>query len=170
MDFSSCGTAHTRNLIRGMEYLRKKRNKTLKDVEVTKPPKDWMAEGIIDLVRVFGTGENCGVECVSVPDTTIKNENQARRYLLAMKKNHRLRKVSVAYEVSGDHERMISLKKSIEMWEKLNRNGRHYLLEDEEDRSKGVEVIASVIDDIDCLYSHLREHPKLLPASINAEG
>lgn len=44
---------------------------------------------------------------------------------------------------------------------RLNAAGRRYMLEDPSSREKGVGVLSSVADNLDCLYFHLRENPSL---------
>jgi hypothetical protein len=44
---------------------------------------------------------------------------------------------------------------------RLNRAGRRYLIEDGSSISKGVDVLSTVSDDIDCVLLHLLENPSL---------
>jgi hypothetical protein len=44
---------------------------------------------------------------------------------------------------------------------RLNAAGRRYLVEDGSSVSKGVEVLSSVNDEINCLFLHLLENPRL---------
>jgi hypothetical protein len=44
---------------------------------------------------------------------------------------------------------------------RLNEVGRRYLIEDGSSISKGVEVLSSVNDDINCVFLHLLENPRL---------
>jgi hypothetical protein len=48
---------------------------------------------------------------------------------------------------------------------RLNAAGRRYLIEDGSSVSKGVEVLSSVRSDIDCLFLHLLENPRLCDRS-----
>jgi hypothetical protein len=45
---------------------------------------------------------------------------------------------------------------------RLNEAGRRYLVEDGSSISKGVEVLISVINDINCVFLHLLENPSIL--------
>jgi hypothetical protein len=44
---------------------------------------------------------------------------------------------------------------------RLNEAGRRYLIEDESSISKGVKVLSSVNDEINCVFLHLLENPRL---------
>jgi hypothetical protein len=44
---------------------------------------------------------------------------------------------------------------------RLNKEGRHYLIEDPASVERGVGVLTGVSDDLDCIFFHLRENPSL---------
>jgi hypothetical protein len=48
---------------------------------------------------------------------------------------------------------------------RLNEAGRRYLIEDGSSISKGVEVLSRVNNDINCVFSHLLENPRLCDRS-----
>lgn len=48
---------------------------------------------------------------------------------------------------------------------RLNRAGRRYLREDATSKSKCIDVLANVKDDLSCLYYHLRENPVLFTSN-----
>jgi hypothetical protein len=49
---------------------------------------------------------------------------------------------------------------------RLNGAGRRYLIEDGSSISKGVEVLSRVHNDINCVFSHLLENPRLCDRSV----
>jgi len=52
--------------------------------------------------------------------------------------------------------------RTIECVAALNRSGRRYVVQYPNDVSRGVGVLSGVVDDVDCLFRHLREKPSLL--------
>jgi hypothetical protein len=44
---------------------------------------------------------------------------------------------------------------------RLNEAGRHYLVMDGSSISKGVDVLSVVSDDVNCVFLHLLENPRL---------
>jgi hypothetical protein len=48
---------------------------------------------------------------------------------------------------------------------RLNGAGRRYLIEDGSSISKGVEVLSAVSNEIDCVFLHLLENPRLCDRS-----
>jgi hypothetical protein len=44
---------------------------------------------------------------------------------------------------------------------RLNRSGRSYVKTDPNDAAQGINVLEAVLDDLDCIYFHLRENPAL---------
>jgi hypothetical protein len=67
-----------------------------------------------------------------------------------LKKNYALEKLK-GFDVDGDLGAIL----------RLNEVGRRYLIEDGSSISKGVEVLSSVNNDIDCVFLHLLENPRL---------
>jgi hypothetical protein len=53
---------------------------------------------------------------------------------------------------------------------RLNAAGRRYLVQDGSSISKGVEVLSSVDDDINCVFLHLLENPRLLRLTCRGDG
>ena len=51
--------------------------------------------------------------------------------------------------------------RTVESILRLNGAGRRYLIEDGSSISKGVDVLSTVSDDIDCVFLHLLENPSL---------
>ena len=51
--------------------------------------------------------------------------------------------------------------KQFRMIANLNRAGRNYLVRDRGNKRKGVHMLGSLSDDLDCLFFHLREDPVL---------
>ena len=49
---------------------------------------------------------------------------------------------------------------------RLNGAGRRYLVQDGSSISKGVEVLSRVNDDINCVFLHLLENPRLCDRSV----
>jgi hypothetical protein len=51
------------------------------------------------------------------------------------------------------------------MWAQLNKAGRRYLVQDGSSISKGVDGLSKVNNDINCLFLHLLENPRLCDRS-----
>lgn len=51
---------------------------------------------------------------------------------------------------------------------KLNKHGRSYLAEGKS-KISGFELLASVANDLDCIYYHLREYPLLCAATVEKD-
>jgi hypothetical protein len=65
-------------------------------------------------------------------------------------------------------QRFIALKSQLEdlyVILRLNAAGRQYLVKDGSSISKGVDVLSAVSDDINCLFLHLLENPRLCDRS-----
>ena len=64
------------------------------------------------------------------------------------------------------------IQKKVDIITSLNMAGRRYLLENGRGSGKkatGVHVLSFVVNDVDCLYYHLRENPSLCDCSISSE-
>lgn len=53
------------------------------------------------------------------------------------------------------------LKARLEIMADLNEVGRRYMLVDAGNKSRGVPVLQKVVDNLDCLFTHIRENPGL---------
>ena len=54
-----------------------------------------------------------------------------------------------------------SVARQFKMITSLNRSGRNYLVLERANKQKAVDVLGKVVDDLDCLYFHLRDNPVL---------
>jgi hypothetical protein len=94
-------------------------------------------------------------------NTTLKSLNLKRKFQVLtndedkqmaalLKKNYALEKLP-GFNMQGDVGAIL----------RLNEVGRRYLIEDGSSISKGVEVLSNVHDDMDCVFLHLLENPRL---------
>jgi hypothetical protein len=72
-----------------------------------------------------------------------------------LKKNYALESLSNISSRAGDVDAILQ----------LNSAGRRYLIEDGSSVSKGVEVLSRVNNDINCVFFHLLENPRLCDRS-----
>ena len=66
-------------------------------------------------------------------------------------------KLVAVHATLGDEDRQ----KQLDCIHQLNAAGRRYMQHDSTSLAEGLNVLSRVIDDLDCLYFHLRENPKL---------
>jgi hypothetical protein len=80
-----------------------------------------------------------------------KLTNDAEKQMAALlKKNYALEKLP-GFDLQGDVGAVL----------RLNEAGRRYLIEDGSSISKGVEVLSNVKNDLNCVFLHLLENPRL---------
>jgi hypothetical protein len=83
-------------------------------------------------------------------------DDEVKRIALLLQKNYTLRSLAPAFEIqAGDLSAIL----------RLNAAGRRYLIVDGSSISKGVEVLSAVSNDINCLFLHLLENPRLCDRS-----
>jgi hypothetical protein len=99
------------------------------------------------------------------PNTTLKSlllyssynmdEDETKALFLVLKKNYGLEEISGFPHGLGDIRSIFD----------LNRAGRRYLVQDGSSISKGVDVLSGVSDDINSVFLHLLENPRLCDRS-----
>jgi hypothetical protein len=87
--------------------------------------------------------------------TALMTDDQASELTSIIKKNYGLQRVTSIHPIL--HQRLVDLHAIL----RLNRAGRRYLVNDGSSISKGVDVLSAVSDDINCLFLHLSENPRL---------
>jgi hypothetical protein len=83
------------------------------------------------------------------------NDNEDKQIASLIKKNYGLKLLPDIYQ-EGDVGTIL----------RLNGAGRRYLIQDGSSISKGVEVLSRVNDDINCVFLHLLENPRLCDRSV----
>jgi hypothetical protein len=84
----------------------------------------------------------------------ISRDDDTKRLIKLVKKNYCLEDIDedwFSYDKTGELSSIL----------RLNRAGRHYLIQDMGSIAKGVEVLVAVRDHLDCLFYHLLENPLL---------
>jgi hypothetical protein len=79
------------------------------------------------------------------------NADETKELILGLKKNYGLEEILGLRYGAGDIRSIF----------KLNRAGRRYLVQDGSSISKGVEVLSGVSNDINSVFLHLLENPRL---------
>jgi hypothetical protein len=88
------------------------------------------------------------------PIFDVSRDDEITRLIKLVKKNYGLEDLDegwFSYDKTGELRTLL----------RLNRAGRHYLIQDMGSIPKGVEVLVAVRDHLDCLFYHLRENPLL---------
>jgi hypothetical protein len=83
------------------------------------------------------------------------DEDETERLILVLKKNYGLEEISGLRHAAGDIRSIFQ----------LNRAGRRYLVQDGSSISKGVDVLIGVSNDINSVFLHLLENPRLCDRS-----
>jgi hypothetical protein len=89
----------------------------------------------------------------SVVNADARNDT-TKRLIQLVKKNYGLENLDKgwhSYDTTGELRTIL----------RLNRAGRHYLVQDMGSIAKGVEVLVAVSDHLESLFYHLRENPVL---------
>jgi hypothetical protein len=94
------------------------------------------------------------IECNHAEDVSLTNEED-KRIAAILKKNYALETILNSLNPEGDVSAIL----------RLNAAGRRYLIEDGYSVSKGVEVLSRVNNDINCVFLHLLENPRLCDRS-----
>jgi hypothetical protein len=99
---------------------------------------------------------NTTLKCLSIyPDGSLRlTDDEDKQMAALLKKNYALERVPGIDRV-GDAGAIL----------RLNKAGRRYLIEDGSSVSKGVEVLSGVNNDINCVFLHLLENPRLCDRS-----
>jgi hypothetical protein len=107
------------------------------------------AEEYIAVVNVLQ--HNTTLKTLSLSQWKLRfTDDQDKRMAALLKKNYAL-EVLPNIEQAGEVRAIL----------RLNEAGRRYLIEDESSISKGVEVLSAVSNEIDCVFLHLLENPRL---------
>jgi hypothetical protein len=130
--------------------------------------------------------ENASLESLSIQGWS--NEIQAEEYvklIIALLHNTTLKSIifqregSICFTDDEDKQVAVLLKKNYELESlpdvkqggdvgailQLNKAGRRYLVQDGSSISKGVKVLSAVSNEIDCVFLHLLENPRLCDRS-----
>jgi hypothetical protein len=84
-------------------------------------------------------------------DDLCLNEDETKRLILLLRKNYGLEEISGLRYTAGDIRSIFQ----------LNRAGRRYLVQDGSSISKGVDVLIGVSNEINSVFLHLLENPRL---------
>jgi hypothetical protein len=109
-------------------------------------------EYVVLLTALNSLQHNTTLKCLSIyPDGSLRlTDNEDKQLATLLKKNYALERVPGIDRV-GDAGAIL----------RLNKAGRRYLMEDGSSISKGVEVLSKVNNDINCVFLHLLENPRL---------
>jgi hypothetical protein len=165
-------------------------NKALKSMTVNmqRSPVSCLSTFRIDIAAILQ--DNASLESISIQSRTKIGAEDYIAFITALQGNTTLKTLSLNFErlgsiklqlTDGDDKKIASLLKNSYAMERLpsirleagdvgailrlNEAGRRYLIEDGSSISKGVEVLSRVNNDINCVFLHLLENPRLCDRS-----
>jgi hypothetical protein len=175
---------------RALSFLRT--NTALKSLEVVvrqSASDSCLSTFRVDIAAMLQDNASLESLCIKSTDTTLIAENYVA-FITALQHNRKLQKLMLthycgALEFNDNEDKRMAkiLKKNYALESlldidlesgpgdvgailRLNAAGRRYLIEDGSSVSKGVEVLISVRDDINCVFLHLLENPRLCNRSV----
>lgn len=125
-------------------------NISLESLIITMSSRTTKIEDYYSVVSALHSNTTLTYLALEVGTARISGE-QAKELTSIIKKNYGLTRIAAIPNSMVDLHSIL----------KLNRAGRRYLVDDGSSISKGVDVLSAVSDDINCLFLHLLENPRL---------
>jgi hypothetical protein len=129
-------------------------NASLKNLSIVTPG-DCKVKEFVALLPALENNTTLTALCFSEEYRSLRlNDNEDKQIVSLLKKTYGLKMLPDIYQ-RGDVDAIL----------RLNAAGRRYLIQDGSSISKGVEVLSRVNDEINCVFLHLLENPRLCDRS-----